>query len=152
MTFTYPQGTRGSRQPRGRFLAWINRRTARRVGARAGTGRPGDRLALTTIGRKSGQERSTPVAGFPAEGGGWIVVASAGGAPANPAWYLNLAARPDRVTVTTGGRTVPVVAEELHGAERDAAWATVTSVAPGFADYARKTDRELPVIRLTPRR
>ena len=146
MTFTYPQGTRGARQPRGRFLAGRNRRIARRAGRATG-----DLLALTTIGRKTGQERSTPVGGFPGGGGSWIVVASAAGAAANPSWYLNLAAHPDRATVTTGGRTVPVVAEELHGAERAAAWRVVTSTSPGFAQYQSRTDRELPVIRLTPR-
>ena len=146
MTFTNPQGTRGAHQPRDRFLAGRNRRAARRAGRSAG-----GPLALTTIGRKTGQERSAPVGGFPDGDGGWIVVASAAGARANPAWYLNLAARPDRATVTTGGRTVPVVAEELHGAERAAAWRAVTTTSPGFARYQARTDRELPVIRLTPR-
>lgn len=66
-----------------------------------GTVRPdarfaGDLLALTTDGRKTGQERSAPVGGFPGGNGSWIVVASAAGAGANPAWYLNLAAHPDR--------------------------------------------------------
>lgn len=145
-TFTYPQGTRGGHQPRGRFLAGRNRRVARRAGRATD-----DLLALTTIGRKTGQERSTPVGGFPDGDGSWIVVASAAGAKENPAWYLNLAAHPDRATVTTGGRTVPVVAEELHGDERDAAWRRVTTASPGFARYQAKTDRELPVIRLTPR-
>jgi len=78
-------------------------------------------------------------------------VASAAGAASNPAWYLNLAAHPDRATVTIGGRTIPVSARELHGQERAAAWATVTTVSPGFAGYEKKTDRELPVIRLSPR-
>src|SRR5690606_29473174 len=89
MTFTNPQGTRGAHQPRGRFLAGRNRRVARRAGRSTG-----DLLALTTIGRKTGQERSTPVGGFPGGNGSWIVVASAAGARANPAWYLNLAAHP----------------------------------------------------------
>ncbi|MFE5290595.1 nitroreductase/quinone reductase family protein [Isoptericola sp. NPDC056618] len=146
MSFTHPQGTRGAHQPRGRFLAGRNRRVARRAGRSTG-----DLLALTTIGRRTGQERSAPVGGFPGGNGSWIVVASAAGARANPSWYLNLAAHPDRATVTTGGRTVPVVAEELHGVERAAAWRTVTSVSPAFARYQDRTDRELPVIRLTPR-
>lgn len=50
-----------------------------------------------------------------------------------------------------GGATIPVHAEQLHGAEREAAWQTLTSRIPRFARYAEKTDREIPVIRLTPR-
>jgi deazaflavin-dependent oxidoreductase (nitroreductase family) len=108
-------------------------------------------LVLTTVGRRSGQPRSTPLAWFPAPDGSWIVVASAGGAPANPAWYLNLAAHPDQVTVERAGRAVAVTAEELHGAEREQAWQRITAEAANFRRYEETTDRELPVIRLTPR-
>jgi F420H(2)-dependent quinone reductase len=50
-----------------------------------------------------------------------------------------------------GGRTIPVTAEQLHGAEREEAWRQITAAASRFAAYQRKTDRELPIIRLTPR-
>src|SRR4051794_33588206 len=108
-------------------------------------------LVLTTIGRTSGEERATPVAWFPATGGGWLVVASANGAAKNPAWYLNLAAHPDRATIEVSGRKVAVTAEELHGAERDEAWRQIVAAAPRFAGYEKKTDRQIPVIRLTER-
>ncbi|MFD6176852.1 MULTISPECIES: nitroreductase/quinone reductase family protein [unclassified Isoptericola] len=151
MTFTHPQGTHGARQPRGPLLAFINRRMASRIRRKGGSAAGGDTIVLTTIGRKSGQERPVPVASFPSPDGGWYVVASAAGAANNPAWYLNLAAHPDDVTVETGGEKVAVSAAELHGEERAAAWKLVVTTAPGFAGYADKTDRELPVVHLTRR-
>lgn len=150
MSFTHPTGTRGARQP-GRLFRWMNRllmgrarRTDRRTMGM-------NLLVLTTVGRRSGQPRSTPLAWFPGPDGSWLVVASAGGAPANPAWYLNLAAHPDRVTVEQAGRAVAVTAEELHGTERERAWQRITAEAANFRRYEETTDRELPVIRLTPR-
>ncbi|QRY54763.1 nitroreductase family deazaflavin-dependent oxidoreductase [Mycolicibacterium septicum] len=110
-----------------------------------------DALVLTTVGRRSGEERSTPVAWFPGGGDTWLVVASAAGAPKNPAWYYNIAAHPDRVQVELAGRKVAVTAAQLHGAERDAAWRKIVSAVPRFAKYEEQTDREIPVIRLTPR-
>jgi deazaflavin-dependent oxidoreductase (nitroreductase family) len=65
-------------------------------------------------------------------------------------WY-NLAAHPDQVQIETGGRTVAVTAQELHGTERDEAWRQITASAPRFAQYEQTTDRVLPIIRLTPR-
>jgi hypothetical protein len=54
------------------------------------------------------------------------------------------------VKIEVDGRTVAVTAEQLHGAERDQAWQQITTAAPRFGQYQRKTDRELPVIRLIP--
>jgi deazaflavin-dependent oxidoreductase (nitroreductase family) len=108
-------------------------------------------LVLTTIGRKSGVERQTPVGWFPGKDGSWLIVASAVGAARNPAWYFNLAAHPDQVWIETPGGKVAVTAEQLHGAERDEAWRQITTAAPRFGQYQKATDRELPVIRLAPR-
>ncbi len=108
-------------------------------------------LVLTTIGRKSGVERTTPVGWFPGKDGSWLIVASAAGAPGNPAWYHNLAAHPDKVQIELAGRKIPVIAEQLHGAEREEAWRQIIAAAPRFAQYQQKTDRELPVIRLASR-
>jgi deazaflavin-dependent oxidoreductase (nitroreductase family) len=110
-----------------------------------------DALVLTTIGRKSGAERSTPVGWFPGKDGSWLIVASAAGAAKNPDWYYNLAAHPDQVRIETDRRQVAVAAEQLHGAEREEAWRQVTAASPQFAKYQEKTDREIPVIRLRPR-
>jgi len=108
-------------------------------------------LVLTTTGRKSGLERTVPVAWFPDGNGNWLIVASANGATDNPAWYYNLAAHPDQVQIEVEGQKVPVTAEQLHGTERAQAWQQIVTAAPRFAKYQQKTDRELPIIRLTPR-
>ena len=73
------------------------------------------------------------------------------GAAGNPAWYYNLAAAPDRARIEVGGTTIPVSAQQLHGAERVAAWKTLTASVPRFGKYPGQTDREIPVIRLTSR-
>ncbi len=108
-------------------------------------------LVLTTVGRKTGTERTSPVGWFPGPDGSWLIVASAGGAAGNPAWYYNIAAHPDQVQIEVEGRKVAVVAEQLHGEARAEAWQQIIAAAPRFAQYQQKTDRELPVIRLTPR-
>jgi len=153
MTFTHPQGTRGAAPP-GRFLRWMNKLVTPRARRSDKPFMGMDVLVLVTVGRTSGQERSTPVAWFaddlPDARAGWLVVASAGGAASNPDWYRNLAAHPDQAAVELGGRRVPVTATELHGDERAAAWTRITEQAKQFAGYERKTDRLIPVIRLTP--
>jgi deazaflavin-dependent oxidoreductase (nitroreductase family) len=73
------------------------------------------------------------------------------GAARNPAWYYNIAEHPDKVQIETPGRRVAVIAEQLHGTERDEAWRQITAASPRFAKYQQKTDRELPIIRVTPR-
>jgi deazaflavin-dependent oxidoreductase (nitroreductase family) len=108
-------------------------------------------LVLTTKGAKSGARRTNPVGWFPGPDGSWLIVASAAGAARNPAWYYNIAAHPDDVTVEMDGRTIAVTAEQLHGADRDKAWQQITTAVPRFAQYEQKTDRVLPVIRLIPR-
>ncbi|HWD81475.1 MAG TPA: nitroreductase family deazaflavin-dependent oxidoreductase [Kribbella sp.] len=152
MSFDTQAGTHGARQPRGRALHWMNglvRLVIRRTGRRkvAGFGM----LVLRTIGRKSGIERQTPVSWIPAADGSRLIIASAWGGPGNPDWYYNLAANPDRVRIDVDGETVDVRAEQLHGAEREEAWQQIVAAAPRFAGYQKKTDRELPVIRLTSR-
>lgn len=152
MSFDTPAGTRGARQPRGRVFRWLNTFAAkifRHKGAARLLGF--ETLNLTTVGRKSGQQRTTPVGWFPGKTGGRLIVASVGGAAGNPAWYHNIAAHPDQVKIEVDGRTVAVVAEQLHGADRAEAWQQIIAAAPRFAQYQQKTDRELPIIRLVPR-
>lgn len=150
MSFSHPTGTRGARVP-GPVFRWLNRLMMRHAKRTTGTTMGKNLLVLTTVGRKSGEARPTPLAWFPGPDGSWLVVASAWGAATNPAWYLNLAAHPDRLTVEQGGRTVAVTATELHGDERAAAWQKITAEAANFRRYEQTTDREMPVIRLTPR-
>ncbi|MET7996705.1 nitroreductase/quinone reductase family protein [Amycolatopsis sp. NPDC005232] len=85
---------------------------------------------------------------FP-DGDNWLVVASLGGAATNPAWYHNLAAHPDQVAVEVDGRHYRVVPEQLEGGEREVAWRRIVESPRRYADYQEKTDRALPVIRLT---
>ncbi len=148
--FDSPRGTRGARQPKGRLMSWGNAFMTKRI--RKGKNPFGfGVLVLTTTGRKSGLERTVPVGWFPDGEGNWLVVASANGAADNPAWYYNLAAAPDKARIEVDGTEIPVTAQQLHGAEREAAWHTITTTAPRFAQYEAKTDREIPVIRLTRR-
>ncbi|WP_022894357.1 nitroreductase/quinone reductase family protein [Agromyces subbeticus] len=150
MSFDTRNGTRGARQPgRSRLEQWGNRRMVDSI-RRKGT-RRGDKLVLVTIGKKTGEERMTPVRCFSGEGDTRYIVASASGAARNPSWYYNLAAHPDRVRIEFAGQRIDVSPEQLHGAERDAVWRRISAQASGFARYERVTDREIPVIRLTPR-
>jgi deazaflavin-dependent oxidoreductase (nitroreductase family) len=153
MSFDTRNGTRGAHQPGaggpvGRLMTRMMVNRTRRKGGRM---MGGEVLVLTTVGARSGEERSTPVRRFAGPGGSSIVVASAAGSARNPAWYYNLAAHPDRVRIELAGEVVPVTARQLHGAERERAWAAITAEASRFADYQEKTDRELPVVQLTPR-
>lgn len=104
-------------------------------------------LLLTTTGRKSGQARTWPLAYFK-DGDRLIVIASAGGEPRHPAWYLNLRVHPE-VTVQIGAETRRMTAATATGEERSRLWAQIVAVAPNFADYQRKTTREIPVVILT---
>ncbi|MEU4238531.1 nitroreductase/quinone reductase family protein [Actinoplanes sp. NPDC026619] len=149
MTFDGRNGTRGARQPGGPLIKIANKLTMGRIRRKAGA-----LLILTTIGRKSGQERQSPLRWFPAgdtNAEGWLIVASAGGGAQNPAWYYNLKANPDQAWVELGDQKVAVTAEQLHGAEHEAAWQRITTEAAQFAGYQTKTDRDIPVIKLTPR-
>jgi deazaflavin-dependent oxidoreductase (nitroreductase family) len=108
-----------------------------------------DLLYLTTVGAKSGEKRLSPVTRFPDGDEAWLVVASNGGSSRHPNWYHNLKAHPDQVWAEVAGRTVPVAVEQLTGDQRRAAWQRITTEQPRFAQYGTKTDRELPVLRLT---
>jgi deazaflavin-dependent oxidoreductase (nitroreductase family) len=151
MSFDTPAGTRGARQPSGPFFRWMNKVMSRRLRRKGGKMMGFNALVLMTVGAKSGAKRTNPVGWFPGQDGGWLIVASAAGAARNPAWYYNIAAHPDEVQIEVDGRTIPVRAEQLHGAERDKAWQQITTAAPRFAQYEEKTDRVMPVIRLASR-
>ena len=110
----------------------------------------GDSLVLLhTTGARSGEARVNPLMAI-ATDDGWLVAASAAGAPRHPAWFHNLVAHPAaRVEVGTG-EIVDVVATSLEGADYDAAWAAFTARSRAFESYAQRAgDREIPVVRLT---
>jgi deazaflavin-dependent oxidoreductase (nitroreductase family) len=107
-------------------------------------------VLLTTIGAKTGQERTCVLGGFAAGDDAWLIIASNGGAATHPAWFINLAKHPDKVWLEAGNRKLRVRPLVLQAAEREAAYAKVATIAPPYAKYPKKTDREIPVIRLTP--
>lgn len=122
---------------------------------RASGGRLGGRfrktapvLLLTTTGRKSGKQRTTPLL-YVEEGGQYVIVASVGGAPRHPAWYLNLQGNP-AATVQIGSRRIAVRAETASSEERARLWARATQMYPQYDDYQAKTSREIPVVILAP--
>jgi deazaflavin-dependent oxidoreductase (nitroreductase family) len=108
----------------------------------------GTLLLLHTVGARSGQPRVNPVM-YQDIGDGVAVFATKGGAPTHPDWYYNLLANP-RVSVEIGPQTLPFVARLAEGAERDRIWTAQKAANPGFADYERKTTRQIPVIILEP--
>lgn len=117
-------------------------------GGRVGGYFEGERLVLlTTTGARSGAAHTTPVGYLPDGGERILIIASAGGAPNNPAWFHNLVANP-RVTVENGVFTYDARAVVLDGAERDQAFARAVEFDPGWADYQVKTTRALPVVAL----
>jgi deazaflavin-dependent oxidoreductase (nitroreductase family) len=103
-------------------------------------------IILHTKGAKSGQARVTPLVYMP-QGDRYLIVASMGGAPTNPAWYHNLVANPD-VTAEVGTEKFPARATVLKGEERDRAFAAIVEKMPFFGDYQKKTTRTIPVISL----
>ena len=105
----------------------------------------GDVLLLGTKGAKSGEHRVSPLT-FTRDGERLVVVASKGGAPANPAWFANLVANPV-VTIESGGEKFEARATSITtGPERDRLYAQHASTFPGFLDYERQTSRTIPVV------
>ncbi len=106
----------------------------------------GPLILLTTKGAKSGQTRIYPLMAVP-YGDNYLAVASKGGAPKHPQWYNNLLAHPG-VTVENGTETFTAHARLLSGAERDQAFEKAVSVYPPYAEYQKKTERQIPVFLL----
>ena len=125
------------------LLVWLYRRSGGRVG---GTMKGAPVLLLTTTGRRSGRPWTNPVIYRP-DGDGWVVIASNGGRPRHPAWWLNLRATPS-ATIEMGRETVAVTAAAATGAERDRLWRLMTAAYAGYDGYAAKTTRRIPVVRL----
>lgn len=105
-------------------------------------------LLLTTTGRKSGKKRTTPLGYFDYEGG-YVITASNAGLPRNPGWYYNLKNNP-QVTVQAKDRVMTAVAEEAQSNLRNQLWDRLIEQAPGYADYEKRTTREIPMVILRP--
>jgi deazaflavin-dependent oxidoreductase (nitroreductase family) len=106
-------------------------------------------LLLTTTGRKSGRSRTSPLLYARAGDNGYMVIASKGGAPQHPLWYLNLQANP-LAEVTVGRETRNVRARDAQGEERERLWRSLADLYPGYDRYAQRTSREIPVVVLEP--
>lgn len=104
-------------------------------------------LLLTSTGAKSGNLHTTPLACY-RDGDAWVIIASANGSDAHPAWYHNLKANPN-ARIEIGIETVDVEATEATGDERDRLYAGMVAISPQFAAYETGTDRKIPVFRLT---
>ena len=103
-------------------------------------------LVLHTTGRKSGELRKFALIYAPHEDD-FVVIASKGGAPTHPGWYLNLVATPD-AAVQVKGEVIPVRARTVAGAERSKLWDLMTVQWPNYNAYQERTDREIPVVLL----
>ena len=106
-------------------------------------------LLLTTTGRKSGKGRTNPLL-YLEDGDDLVVVASKGGAPEHPAWFLNLEAKPD-VEVQVKRDRRPVQARRATPEERERYWPKLNEMWEQYDSYQRKTSREIPVVILEPR-
>jgi deazaflavin-dependent oxidoreductase (nitroreductase family) len=107
-------------------------------------------VLLTTVGAKSGVERTHVLGGFPDGEDAWLIVASKGGASTHPAWFINLAKNPDKVWLEVGRVKFRAKVDSLQGNARLAGLERVVAVAPRYGSYQKNTDREIPVIRVTP--
>ena len=106
-------------------------------------------LLLDHVGAKSGAKRTTPLV-YVEDGGAYVVVASKGGHPRHPAWFHNLRANPE-TTVQVGTAKVDVKARVATAAERKRLWPKAVEAWSDYANYQKRTDREIPVVMLEPR-
>ena len=106
-------------------------------------------LLLTTTGRKSGEPRTQALI-YAQDGDDYLVVASMGGAPMHPAWYLNLTANPE-AEVQVKADHIPVTARTASDDEKPRLWKIVTEQWPNYDVYQTRTDRVIPLVVLSPR-
>lgn len=105
-------------------------------------------LLLTTTGRRTGEPRTRPLI-YERAGDAYVIVASKGGAPQHPHWYLNLVAEP-QVEVQLGAEVFPARARTATGEERARLWELVNRQWPDYESYQQRTKRVIPVVVLEP--
>jgi deazaflavin-dependent oxidoreductase (nitroreductase family) len=128
-----------------RMHRFVYQKSNGRIGHRSPAG---PMLLLTTVGRKSGQRRTTPLLYMP-QGEGFVVVGSNGGRDQPPAWILNVATTP-KVDLQVGRRKLTADARILTEDEKTAIWPTLTTHYKGWSDYQQLTERELNVVSFIP--
>jgi len=124
---------------------WLYRLSGGRVMGRMG-GAP--ILLLTTTGRKSGRNRTVPLL-YLTDAGNFVIVASLGGAPRHPAWFLNLEANP-RVQLQVGKQQIACTARRANAEEKARLWPGLVAIYPQYADYQKRTTRDIPVVIVSP--
>jgi len=107
-------------------------------------------LILHTTGRKSGTTRKLPLI-YGRDGDDFLIVASKGGAPDHPAWYLNLVANPN-AAIQVWSELIPVTARTATPDEKKRLWPTMTALWPDYDGYQERTERDIPLVILSPRR
>lgn len=107
-------------------------------------------VELHTVGRKSGERRSTMLTTPIAEDGRYVLVASKGGDDRDPHWYLNLVANPE-VELTVDGEDVPLTARVASTEEKAELWPRIVASYKGYGNYQKKTDRDIPIVICEPR-
>ena len=142
-----PRGTYGAGPPKGvppflmnigmSVVSTLMRFSGRRV------------ITLTTVGARSGQRRATDLIALPDGPNAWIIAASSAGSAQHPSWYFDMAKHPDQIWLRDARRRTRVDATTLHGEAAEAGYARLIAMYKGYAGYRAKTDREIPVVRLT---
>ena len=153
-----PNGTYGTEMPGGKLLRKLIEPMAKRgIAAYRRTGGK-NRMSqmmgfpvvlLTTKGARSGQERTATLGGFSDGDDAWLVVGSKGGAANHPAWFNNMIKHPDDIWLEVGARKMKVKGDSLVGREREDALARIAAISPRYGGYQKKTDRQIPIVRLT---
>ena len=153
-----PNGTYGTKMPGGKWLQRLfeplaNRQIAayRRSG---GTNRLSSMMGfpvvlLTTKGARSGLDRTASLGGFADGDGAWLIVASNGGSARHPSWFTNMFQHPDELWLEVGSRKMKVRGESLAGPTRAEALFRIAAISARYGHYQEKTDREIPIVRLT---
>ena len=130
-----------------RANTWVFRASGGRIGGRFLHGAPV--MLVTTVGRKSGESRTSPLL-FLREGDALVTVASKGGSARHPAWYLNMLADPE-VEVEIGTDKRRMRARSATDEEKARYWPRLTAMYPPYDSYQSRTARDIPVVVLTPR-
>jgi len=155
---TTPNGTYGTKMPGGKVLQKLFEplmkrgiESYRRTGGknRMSTMMKFPIVLVTTKGAKSGEERTVTLGGFADGDEAWLIVASAGGAARHPAWFNNMVKNPDDIWLEVGTRKMKVQGHSLSGSEREEALHQIAAVSAQYGKYPTKTDREIPIVRLT---
>ena len=152
-------GTYGARVPGGKLLRALfeplGRRAIDSYRRSGGTDRMSRMMGfpvvlLTARGAKSGLPRSVLLGGFADGPDAWLIVASNGGQRTHPAWFHNIVANPDDLWLEVGRRKFKARGESLTGERRLEALQRIAGVSRRYGRYQEKTDREIPIIRVTP--